>query len=130
MIEEWMIMPLAFVALVIWVVIFGKRLAPKTHDVECKFRTGSVYHGDLDQVRRADGTEEFEMPLYKLQDDYTGPVRMLKNGQHVADFEAESGEIDFEWEGEFDANTPLFEVGDEVVLELGPHRLAGVVEPD
>lgn len=130
MIEEWMIFPLVFLIMVVVATLRGKKAPRKTHDIECKFRSGATYHGDLDQVRWADDRERVEMNLRKLPEDYSGPVRMLQNGQHVADFEAESGRIDFDWKGQVGAGTPLFEIGDEIVLELGVHRLVGAVEAD
>ncbi len=102
----------------------------KIHDVECKFRSGSTYHGDLDQSRWSDGQERIEMNLRNLPGQYTGAVRMLKNGQHVADFDAANGQIRFAWKGQSDADTPRFEIGDEVRLELGGQTLTGIVEAD
>ena len=130
MMEEWQVGLLAFVAMTILATLLGKKGPRKTHDVDCKFRTGSTYHGDLDQSRWSDGRERVEMNLRKLPDDYSGPVRMLQNGQHVADFEAKTGTIRFNWKGEADGDSPLFEVGDEIVLELGPHQLTGIVKKD
>lgn len=102
----------------------------KIHDVECKFRSDGVYHGDLDQSRWSDGQERMEMNLSRLPGAYTGTVRMMHNGQHVADFDCVNGRIKFAWKGQADADNPLFEIGDEVVLELGSQRLTGIVEAD
>ena len=130
MMEHWHIGLLAFVVMVIMATVLERRGPRKIHDIDCKFRTGTVYHGDLDQSRWSDGRERVEMNLRNLPGEYSGPVRMIQNGQYVADFESASGTIRFNWKGEADGNNPLFEIGDEIVLELGPHRLTGVVKKD
>lgn len=102
----------------------------KIHDVECKFRTGAQYHGDLDQSRWSDGQERFSINLRKLPGAYSGPVSMLHNGAHVADLEAKYGKLDFGWKGMADTDNPKFAIGDEVRLEFGGHVLRGIVEAD
>ncbi len=102
----------------------------KIHDVECKFRSGTTYHGDLDQSRWSDGQERLEMNLRKLPGSYSGPVRMFHKGHYVADFDATNGRIDFAWKGQADADNPRFEIGDEVRLEFGGHSLSGIVQAD
>ena len=102
----------------------------KTHDVECKFRSEAGYHGDLDQSRWSDGQERFQLNLRKLPDAYSGPLRLLLKGEHVADFEARSGRVDFAWKGMADGDNPKFEIGDEITLEFGGQTLTGIVEPD
>ena len=102
----------------------------KIHDVECKFRSGATYHGDLDQGRWSDGQERVEMNLRKLPGDYTGAVQMLHNGRHVADFEAKNGRIDFAWKGQSSADYPVFNIGDTVQLKMGFRSIEGIVEAD
>lgn len=102
----------------------------KIHDVECKFRSGAIYHGDLDQSGWSDGQERVEMNLRKLPGDYTGPVQMLHNGQHVADFEASNGLINFAWKGHSSADYPVFNIGDTVQLKIGLRTIEGIVEAD
>lgn len=111
-------------------VVVTKAGVLKTHDVECKFRTGALYHGDLDQSQWSDGQERFSINLRKLPDAYSGQVSMLHKGAHVADLEAANGRIDFSWKGQAGADKPKFEIGDEVRLEFGGHVLTGIVEPD
>ncbi|MFN2098785.1 hypothetical protein [Altererythrobacter sp. MF3-039] len=102
----------------------------KIHDVECKFRTGSTYHGDLDQSRWSDGQERLEMNLRRLPGAYSGPVRMFYRGQHLADLDAKGGRIDFAWKGRSDEGNPKFEIGEEIRLEFGGQSLTGIVEAD
>ncbi|MBX7539618.1 hypothetical protein [Qipengyuania sphaerica] len=102
----------------------------KTHDVECKFRSEAGYHGDLDQSRWSDGQERFSLNLRRLPGRYSGPVRLLYKGAHVADFEAKFGKVAFGAKGMVNDGKPQFDIGEEVRLEFGEQVLTGTVEPD
>ena len=102
----------------------------KTHDVECKFRSGGAYLGQLSQSRWSDGQERFTLNLRNLPERHSGTVAMHYKGGHVADFEAKSGKIAFAAKGMVDDGKPQFDIGEEVRLEFGGHTLSGIVEPD
>ncbi|NVE95963.1 hypothetical protein [Altererythrobacter lutimaris] len=111
------------------VVVTGRGVI-KTHNVEARFRSGTMYHGKLGQDRWSDGQERFSLRLNKLTADHDGTLRLFRNGDEVSEFEITDSAISFRWKGISSDAIPQFDIGDQLRVEVGSMSLNAIVEAD
>ncbi|MCK0127601.1 hypothetical protein [Erythrobacter sp. F6033] len=108
--------------------------ALKIHNVEAKFRSASNErrspYGKLSQDRWNDGQERFSLTLRNLPNSHGGKVRLLTEGNLVAEFDVSGSTLKFQWKGYSSENIPLIAIGDRVTIEAGSTVLSAIVEAD
>ncbi len=106
----------------------------KIHNVEAKFRgvpndRRSPY-GKLSQDRWSDGQERFNLTLHNLPENHGGKVRLLCEGNLVAEFDVSGATLKFQWKGYSSEDIPLIAIGERVEVEVGSTVLSAIVAAD
>ncbi len=106
----------------------------KIHNAEAKFRSTSndrrSPYGKLSQDRWSDGQERFSLTLRNLPDTHGGKVRLLSEGNLVAEFDVSGSTLKFQWKGYSSEDIPLIAIGACVTIEAGSTVLNAIVEAD
>lgn len=110
--------------------LFSGRRVELEHDVEAKLTLLDSPHepvGRLWESRWSNGLGSFRLKLNTVPQGHDGTARMYCDGVLVAGVDFTGHRLDYKWVGKRTEETPSFEPGQQVKIQVGRMIVGGTV---